>query len=375
MPTTRSQGSDADAFTPNTITMPILRPEYLQMVPEFSGNPELLPRFISSCEKLVSKFYNANDPQDFQNDYLMSCILSKIKGNAAIHVANANVANFRELKAALLQSYADKRDTFTLTMEMTNLRQTPLETPFDFYNKVQKYLSLQLSFIQSHYSTVLEQNALSTYHSKLALRVLLKGLREPIGSLMRTKNPPNLSEALGMLTNDFQLDVQNTSFKRFNNTYTPNRVRPPQVSPNYGTPVNTFQNSQTQHRNFQNTKTFIPQPNPPGKRTFSKLTTSTQPTPSKIPFNAGQSTNFSKKMPNYSSHNLNNIADPTDSFMLDMDPISYMSYEHENMNTAYQEDSDNFLSETHVNEQDCETYENDSDNSFLEMTASDNMNS
>lgn len=185
---------------------PELKREYLDMIPEFSGKTEILPRFIDVCEKLVNKFYNKVDVNDFQNDYLMSSILAKIKGEAAINIASCNITNWSQLKTALIHSYADKRDCFTLNIELTELRQNSNESPFDFYNKVQKVLNLQVSYLTTHVPRE-TADVLIDYFKSYALRILLRGLREPLGSLMRTKNPTDLNSALNMLTNDFQLDI------------------------------------------------------------------------------------------------------------------------------------------------------------------------
>ncbi|KAL1490083.1 hypothetical protein ABEB36_012827 [Hypothenemus hampei] len=77
-------------FTPiiNTMALPQLKQEYLNMIPDFFGEPNLLPRFIEISENLVKKFYNRQDVTDFQNEYLMSSILAKIKGDAAINISS-----------------------------------------------------------------------------------------------------------------------------------------------------------------------------------------------------------------------------------------------------------------------------------------------
>jgi len=73
-------------MTENQIT--ILRKEYLDMITEFSGETQILSTFLKICEKLLNKFYNNYDVGDFQNEYLMSTILSKIKGSAAINISS-----------------------------------------------------------------------------------------------------------------------------------------------------------------------------------------------------------------------------------------------------------------------------------------------
>lgn len=221
-------------------TMPVLKKEYLEMLPEFYGERELLPRFIEIAEKLVTRFYNVNDPNDFQNEYLMSTVLSKVKGEAAINISSCQISNFNDLKIALLNTYSDKRDIYTLNLELSELRQGN-ESPFDFYNKIQKYLNLQIAYISSH-SNAAEVVILSQYVQNLALRVLLRGLKDPIGSLMRTKNPANMNEALNMLTNDFQIEKFQTHSHKYK-------------SSNF--PTNTFGNKSNNFQSYQKPKQFM----------------------------------------------------------------------------------------------------------------------
>lgn len=186
------------------MAVPELKSQYLKMVPEFSGQPELLPRFIETAEKLVRKFYNRTDESDFQNDYLMDSIRSKITGDAQQNLSSCVISTWTELKTALLNTYADKRDVHTLAIEMCNLKQTS-ESVFDFHTKIQKMVNLQTSYISS-------RNMDGADHVKkfvldLGLRTFLRGLKEPLGSLMRTKNPKSLNEALSILQNDFQIDT------------------------------------------------------------------------------------------------------------------------------------------------------------------------
>lgn len=186
-------------------TVPILKREYLDMVPEFDGKQiSTLNRFIEIADKLILKFYNYADSSDFQNEYLISSLRAKLKGPAADVVNNTNVTYWEDIKTALKAGFADKRDIYSLTIEMSQTRQTN-ETPFAYYNRIQKLLHLQISYLNCELP--LQAPVLSEHYKNLALRILLRGLREPLGSLMRTKNPRTLAEALGMLTNDFQFSL------------------------------------------------------------------------------------------------------------------------------------------------------------------------
>ncbi|XP_072380658.1 uncharacterized protein [Diabrotica undecimpunctata] len=130
------------------MALPQLKKEYLDMIPEFHGDVALLPRFIDICQKLVNKFYNITDPTDFQNEYLTSSILAKIKGDAAINISSCTIRTWENLKDALLNTYADKRDVYTLSIEITHLKQGN-ESPFEFLQKIQHLLNFQISLLQT----------------------------------------------------------------------------------------------------------------------------------------------------------------------------------------------------------------------------------
>lgn len=129
---------------------PVLKREYLDMVPTFNGDSQLLPRFIEVCEKLVARFYNAVDTSDFQNEYLMSSILAKITGPAAEVVGNARIGTWQNLKDILLNGYADRRDCYTLGIELAETRQGYQESPFEFFERIQKILNLQIAYLNNH---------------------------------------------------------------------------------------------------------------------------------------------------------------------------------------------------------------------------------
>lgn len=306
-----------------------LKKEYLDMIPEFRGERELLPRFLEICSKLVAKFYVANNPADFQNEYLMSTIRAKIKGEAAINISSCVIRTWRDLQTALINTYADKRDGYTLCIEMTELKQNDKETVFDFYNKVQNSLNLQVAYIQTN-SAPTEAEVLINYFQNYALRILLRGLKEPIGQLMRAKNPKNLNEALSMLTNDFQYNdllnytkpfssnkpqkfIQRSNFQNPTPKYMLPSPITPQVTQQNSYPFNrhTNFNPNVQRNNFgtqvKRPINNFPRPTP--------MSISTQNTSRNIPAKrprAGsliQTQNYQQR-PNFNSEQLYNIDEP-----------------------------------------------------------------
>lgn len=343
----------------------LLKSEYLNMVPEFHGETELLHRFITICEKLVAKFYNTADESDFQNEYLMSSILAKIKGDAMLNISSCIINKWSDLKTALLNAYGDKRDLYTLTIELTELKQGN-ETPFEFYNRIIHVLNLKTAYINVHGSPDAKP-VLQIYASGLALRVLLRGLKDPVGSLMRAKNPSDLSAALHMLTNDFQIE----SAKKYDhqNIKKPNPLPKQNHFNNFRhfqqlqlPPVQYYQPqqfNQVPRNNFANRNTNISTTQriqQPSTSNNSPRTTTTQnsykPTPMSIstrntyrPPQTFQRTqnNFRNngQQPNFIAEELFNIddnsfAENTDSFQIDDSQIDNSTNENfENINSEH----------------------------------------
>ncbi|KAI5721729.1 hypothetical protein M8J77_024965 [Diaphorina citri] len=198
---------------------PELKSEHLKMVPEFNGEVSLLPDFIAIADKLVAYFTDAENPNSFQNFFLLNSLKSKVTGEARLNISAFTINNWAELKAALLNSYSDKRDAYTLTIELCNLKQNFNETPFEFHQKVTKHINLHSSYLSTH-NEVEGKNYVNTYINKLGLRTFLKGLKEPLGSLMRTRDVKDMNEALNLLTNEYQIDAtkkatQNTQSQNY----------------------------------------------------------------------------------------------------------------------------------------------------------------
>lgn len=206
--------------------------EFLEMIPVFRGEPELLSLFIRESEKIIKYFYDANVLDSPRNDFITSRIRSKIQGEAALYIANKSVNSWDELRASLITAYADKRDDATLAVEIVKLQQGN-DTPFDFYKKIQKLLNAQIGYANLNYGMNI---GLNEHFQRVALKTLLNGLNDPLGSLMRTKDPQNLETALNLLTNTYQKEINSQKFnKNFNTNQNNSKPRL-----NFAKPANNF---------------------------------------------------------------------------------------------------------------------------------------
>lgn len=224
---------------------PELKEHYLNMIPNFSGEVQLLPDFIRVCESLVTHFYDTQNPDNYQNVCLMLNIKAKITGQAKLNLSSYTLETWDDLKKALLNTYGDKRDCFTLVFEMCNVRQGNLSA-HEFHTKIQTYINLHASYVDTH--NVAGKSEIKQYVAELGLRSFLRNLKEPLGSIMRTRNPQDLNDALNILTNEYQMEANYRGNQSSSSRYPPNSSNR-QTNQYTG---NSFQRSQNQNQNQQN---------------------------------------------------------------------------------------------------------------------------
>lgn len=222
--------------------------EFIEIIPKFDGKINNLSSFILESEKIINQFYNTLQHTP-DNEYIMGRIKSKIVGEAAIYLNSQCIRNWEELKFFLITSYGDKRDDFTLTFELMHITQNR-EDALSFYKKIQEHLSLLNNYITLHKNNSL---ILQNFVRGLALKTFLFGLKDPLGQLLRTKDPQTLEEALCLLNNTFNKEVSKQNFLPFqtqqnskpnynfsSNQNFNNRKNPfnPKFHTNYNTPTN-----------------------------------------------------------------------------------------------------------------------------------------
>lgn len=213
----------------NLINMSQFKTEYLNCVPQFNGDPNELNRYLSICESLIANFYKHENPNDFQNTYLLNSLISKLTGNAKVIVNIQNVSTWDELKTTLLRNFADQRDESCLNRDLVLMRQLPNENPQQFYDRVLEILNLICSYINAHEITDVSKNLKRDLYNNLALRTFLSGLKEPLSTTIRCMKPQTLSEALQLVIQEDNVHYfQNYSNKNFvKNTQVQNKPQVP----------------------------------------------------------------------------------------------------------------------------------------------------
>lgn len=196
------------------------KPEYLNCVPQFDGNANDLNRYLAVCQSIVDTFFIANQPNNFQNIYLLNSIIGKLTGNAKLILGTQNVTTWDQLKQTLNRHFADQRDEACLNRDLVMLRQTS-EQPSQFYDRVMHILNLLCSYVDNHEVDQNAKNLKRNLYNDLALKTFLSGLREPLGTTIRCMRPKDLPEALQFVTQEY-----NTQY--FQNMSKNQQKQPPQ---------------------------------------------------------------------------------------------------------------------------------------------------
>lgn len=336
----------------NQVVQAAFKSEYLQMVPEFNGDQNNLNDFIQNCELIIAQFYQANNPNNFQNKYIINCLKNKITGKAKIDISTYTIDNWQDLRAALLATYADKRDLQTLTIELCELHQNKL-TPMEFFNKIQANLNLQIAYCNNNFNqakaTFSIENSLS-----LGLRIFLKNLNKPLGDYVTTRNPNSMQEALNILVNDFQINDKIKSFNsqtklQFNKPL--NSQAPIRFSNNY----NQQQNSNFNPNYNSNQNVFKPKPNFIPQYKPTPMSVSTRNTFKPSVQNRQVYRHPQQQRQNFIAEELHNCEEP-----------SYFDPNSGSFDLCYEEQIEEAVDESQA------VIENE--NHFLGQTASENLN-
>ncbi|KAJ8933459.1 hypothetical protein NQ314_014016 [Rhamnusium bicolor] len=184
------------SLTSENQIMAQFKPEYLSCVPQFDGNPNELNRFLSTCDSIITAFYDATNPNNFHNVYLLNSLIGKLTGSAKVVVNIQSVTTWNELKDTLYRNFADQRDEACLNRDLVLLKQFPNEKPQQFFDRCLQILNLICSYVDIHEEQVEAKILKRDLYNKLTLKTFLSGLTEPMGKTIRCMRPTDMNQAL-----------------------------------------------------------------------------------------------------------------------------------------------------------------------------------
>lgn len=172
---------------------------YLQTVPEFDGEPYKLAEYIRAAEILIAQF--GHTPDRFFQQVLLSSLRTKLVGRACIVTSGREINSWADLKFILQQTFADQRDEDSLLRDLMLLKQQN-ESPQNYYEKCQTVRGLLFSRLSLTEDNVTIRIVKQSMYDSLTLKAFLTGLKEPMGSIIRSRAPTSIDNALSYIISE-----------------------------------------------------------------------------------------------------------------------------------------------------------------------------
>lgn len=210
------QNNNTSDLNLQIVDMAQFKPEYLNCVPNFSGDPNELNEFLSTASSIIDTFYDHQNPNNFLNTYIVKSIQNKLTGNAKVAINIQTCKTWDDLKSALTRNFSDQRDEVCLIRDLVLSKQSN-ESPLQYFEKCIHMLNLLCLYVVAHETEATSLDAKKALYNKLALKTFLAGLREPLGSSIRAMRPATMHEALQYINEEnniryCQKDSQNKNF-------------------------------------------------------------------------------------------------------------------------------------------------------------------
>lgn len=238
-------------------------PDAIKDLPKFDGNSRLLNEFINNVEEIL--LYIRGTDNSPYGQILLRAIRNKIEGQAnEILNMYGTALNWDEIKTNLILHYADKRTETSLIRDLHNTMQLN-KTVEGFYSEIVELQSALCNNILLHEPNSNVVKAKKELYADMCLNSFLSGLKEPLGSRIRTMRPDSLATALAFCIKEQNISYQRQSYQnynnyqyrsnganKFNNNY-PNKARnrnqPYPQNPDSRYPNNNYQGNQAPFNN------------------------------------------------------------------------------------------------------------------------------
>lgn len=268
----------------------------LTVIPDYDGNANQLHRFITTCEVVLTQYFDVAQPNHFNNQVLLHSVLNKLKGKAEEVVTINGVFSWNDIKQVLIKNFADQRDENCLNRDLINMRQEN-ETPQEFYNRCMHMLSTIINYVNLHEQDENQKICKREFFSTQTLKTFLSGLKDPLGVTIRTMRPEDMPTALQYIKEEENIHyLQKRQGPQYNfqkplelNKFGPHNLPPrPVAFPNLNRPLYSERSnfSQNNYRPvypnpYENNQWNRPQYPYNPSRQFSRPQSNNKPGPSK----------------------------------------------------------------------------------------------
>lgn len=259
-------------------------------IPHYSGSQAGLYDFLQAADWV----YDQVDDNVLEAFLLL--IKTKLRGDAEAFVSSRNIADWETLKNLLTGHYCDARDIEGLGRELTVSVQGNNESPRQFLTRIQALLTkIRSSINLNPDNTAGDKITLIKSYEATALKTVLAGLRNPLGTTIRSQRPANLNEVASFL-----IDEENILYLQTRNNNIDRKIRGAIPKNLYNLPQRNsetkicnyckkvghvisecrrreFNNSSSNNPRFSNSNFRTPNTHPPGTNSYNQNRTTTNP--------------------------------------------------------------------------------------------------
>lgn len=181
-------------------------------IPTYSGSQAGLYDFIQACEWVFEQI------DEGVLDAFLLLIKTKLKGEAEAFISSRNISEWETLKDLLTGHFSDARDIEGLGRELTVSTQSLNESPRQFLTRIQALLTkIRSSINLNPDNTAADRATLIKSYEATALKTVLAGLRNPLGTTIRSQRPANLNDVASFLIDEeniLYLQTRNNNIDR-----------------------------------------------------------------------------------------------------------------------------------------------------------------
>lgn len=169
----------------------------ISLIPIFDGeNPQKIYPFLNACDFVIKNVEESIKP------ILLEAIQTKLVGNAFTVMQHKDISSWSVLRKILEESYCATRTPGYLQLELSTTRFRQGESVQQYAARVEKLLH-ELCNVSTSRKPTMEAKAINDYIKETTLTTFIEGLPNSIRGIIKSRNFPNIEEAIkGSLEED-----------------------------------------------------------------------------------------------------------------------------------------------------------------------------
>jgi len=180
----------------------------INMIPIFDGeNPQKIYSFLNACEFVIKNM------EESMQTIMLEAIQTKLVGNAFMVTQHKDISTWETLRKTLEESYCATRTPGYLLLELSTTRYRHGETIQQYTSRVEKLLH-ELCNVSVNGKSTTEAKTINNFIKETALTIFIEGLPNSIRGIVKSRNLPNIEEAIKQSLEEEKMYLSNKDAQR-----------------------------------------------------------------------------------------------------------------------------------------------------------------